>query len=136
MYEIGRLCVKIAGRDAGMKCIIIDVVDEHNVLIDGQTRRRKCNIRHLEPVDQVVKVTKNAPKTEIIRLFKTLNIDVKETKPKKKAEKPKKSRKKKLEPAKRLSKEKTKASSKETKTTKSKIESKKEKPDSKITRGV
>ena len=95
MFKIGRLCIKITGRDAGKKCIIIDIVDKNHVLIDGQTRRRKCNVKHLEPLTQVLKVTKNAPRTEIIRVFKTLNIDIKETKPKKKAERPKKTRKKK-----------------------------------------
>ena len=50
MFEIGRLCVKIAGRDAGLKCLVVEVIDDNYVLIDGQTRRRKCNIKHLEPV--------------------------------------------------------------------------------------
>ncbi len=100
MFEIGRICIKIAGRDAGMKCVIVDVLDKNHVLIDGQTRRRKCNIRHLEPLDQTVKVTKNAPKTEIIRVFKEMKIEIKETKAKKKTERPKKVRKKKQKPVK------------------------------------
>lgn len=123
MYEIGRLCVKIAGRDSGMKCVIIDVVDKNTVIIDGQTRRRKCNVRHLEPLDEVLKVNKNAPKTEIVRVFKTLNIDIKETKPKKAQPKPKKARKKKekpvkneSKPAKKAVKEAKKVEAKETKT--------------------
>ncbi len=98
MFTIGRLCIKIAGRDAGKKCIIIDIVDKNHVLIDGQTRRRKCNVKHLEPLTKVLKVTKNAPRTEIIRIFKGLKVDIKETKPKKKAERPKKTRKKKPKP--------------------------------------
>lgn len=104
MYEIGRLCVKIAGRDAGMKCLIIDVIDKNHVMIDGQTRRRKCNVRHLEPLGEVLKVTPNAPKTEIVRIFKTLSIDIKETKPKKVQARPKKVRKKKPKPVKKESK--------------------------------
>jgi len=43
----GRICVKTAGRDAGLKCVIVDVLDDKFVLIDGETRRRKCNILHL-----------------------------------------------------------------------------------------
>jgi len=100
MYQRGRLCIKIAGRDAGRKCIIIDVIDKHHVMIDGETRRRKCNVKHLEPLDTMLKVTKNAPRTEVVRLFKTLNIDLKQTKPKKKTERPKKLRKKKAKPVK------------------------------------
>jgi large subunit ribosomal protein L14e len=58
MYQIGRLCVKLAGRDARKKCVIIDVLDNNFVMIDGQTRRKKCNIRHLEPLDKVLKIKK------------------------------------------------------------------------------
>ncbi|MBW3000809.1 hypothetical protein KY341_02935 [Candidatus Woesearchaeota archaeon] len=101
MYEIGRVCVKIAGRDAGKKCLIIDTINKSHVLIDGQTRRRKCNVKHLEPLGQVLKVTKNAPRPEVIRLFKGLKIEIKETKPKKKTEKPKRLRKKKEKPVKK-----------------------------------
>src|SRR3989344_3996604 len=59
MIEIGRLCLKTAGRDAGMKCVIVDILDDKFVLIDGQTRRRKCNILHLEPLKEVIKIKKN-----------------------------------------------------------------------------
>jgi large subunit ribosomal protein L14e len=107
MFNIGRVCMKIAGRDAGMKCVIVDVIDEHYVMIDGQTRRRKCNIKHLEPLAQVVQITQNAPLPEVVRVLKEFNIIVEEKKPKTKAaaskdktERPKKARKKKEKPVK------------------------------------
>jgi large subunit ribosomal protein L14e len=100
MFELGRVCVKIAGRDAGKRCVIVDTLDDKYVMIDGETRRRKCNIRHLEPLGKVLSVNKNAPKPEIIRLFKELGIDLKESKPKKKLERPKRIRKKKEKPQK------------------------------------
>ena len=59
MIEIGRLCLKIAGRDAGKKCLIVDILDHKFVLIDGETRRRKCNALHLEPMNQSIKIEKN-----------------------------------------------------------------------------
>jgi len=59
MIEIGRICVKTAGRDAGLKCVIVDVLDNKFVLIDGETRRRKCNILHLELLKDTVKIKKN-----------------------------------------------------------------------------
>lgn len=101
MYKLGRLCVKLAGRDAGLKCVIIDVIDKNHVMVDGQTRRRKCNIKHIEPLDKVLKVTKNAPRAEIIRVFKGLNIELRQTKPKKKTARPRKIRKKKSKPVKK-----------------------------------
>jgi large subunit ribosomal protein L14e len=90
--EIGRLCIKTAGRDAGKKCVIIDVIDEKLVMIDGETRRRKCNIKHLEPLKETIKVAKNAAHSSVVAEFKKLGIEVKETKPKKAVEKPKQTR--------------------------------------------
>jgi large subunit ribosomal protein L14e len=105
MFEIGRLCMKIAGRDAGKKCLIVDVIDEHFVMIDGQTRRRKSNIKHLEPLGQAAEITKNAPAPEVIRVLKEMGVEVDEKKPKAKAakakaEKPKHTKKRKAKPVK------------------------------------
>jgi len=96
LFEVGRLAVKIAGRDAGKKCIVVDLVDENTVLIDGQTRRRKCNIKHLEPLNQVLKIKKDASSAEVKSEFKKLGLEVLETKPKEKKERPRKQRKEKL----------------------------------------
>jgi large subunit ribosomal protein L14e len=93
IFEIGRLCVKIAGRDAGKKCIVVDSIDDNYVLIDGATRRRKCNVNHLMPLSQVIKIKKNASHSEIASEFKKLDLAVWDTKPKKAAERPRKKRK-------------------------------------------
>ncbi|MFH0868456.1 MAG: 50S ribosomal protein L14e [Candidatus Woesearchaeota archaeon] len=93
MIEIGRLCIKTAGRDAGLKCVIVDILDNKFVLIDGETRRRKCNILHLEPLEKVVKIKKNASHEDVSNVLKDLDIMVRETKPKQKTEKPIKKRK-------------------------------------------
>jgi len=93
MIEIGRLCVKTAGRDAKRKCIIIDVLDDKYVIVDGDVRRKKCNIKHLEPLEQVIEIEKGADHKTIVSEFKKLGIEIKETKPKEKKEKPRKIRK-------------------------------------------
>lgn len=98
MFEIGRMCIKIAGRDAGLKCVVVDIIDDTFVLIDGQTRRRKCNVKHLEPLKEVVKLKKNASRSTVFEEFKKLKIDVKETKPKKPSQRPLKQKKKKEQP--------------------------------------
>ena len=82
MYEIGRMCVKIAGRDAGKTCVIIDSVNDHMVLIDGQTRRRNCNVNHLEPLDKVLKITRGAAHSAVVSALKTEGITVVDTQPK------------------------------------------------------
>ncbi|MEM3979819.1 MAG: KOW motif-containing protein, partial [Ignisphaera sp.] len=45
--EVGRICVKIAGREAGRKCVIVDIIDDNYVLIMGPksmngVKRRRC----------------------------------------------------------------------------------------------
>lgn len=83
--EIGRLCVKIAGRDAGGLCVVVDVLDKHFVMIDGNVRRRKCNALHLEPLAEVLKIKKGASHSEVAAEFKKLDLNMWNTKPKKKA---------------------------------------------------
>jgi len=97
MIEVGRLIVKLAGRDAGLRGIIVDILDEQHVLIDGQVRRRKCNILHVEPLDKVVKISKKASHEDVVKVLKKEGIDVTEPKKKEKAktERPRKVRKKK-----------------------------------------
>jgi large subunit ribosomal protein L14e len=87
MYEIGRICLKIAGRDAGKKCVIVDIIDDKFVMIDGETRRRKCNIIHLEPLNETIDIPKNATHSHVAN---AMNIKERKTTPKARTEKPKK----------------------------------------------
>ena len=93
MIEIGRLAIKIAGRDAGLKCVIVDILNKNFVLIDGETRRRKCNIMHIEPLKEKLNIEKNAPHSEIVKEFEKLGLKPKDTTPKEKTQRPKKKRK-------------------------------------------
>ena len=48
LYEIGRVCVKTVGREAGSHCVIVEVKDEGYVVVTGPkhltgVRRRSCN---------------------------------------------------------------------------------------------
>ncbi len=97
MIEVGRLIIKIAGRDAGLKGVIVEVLEKGYVLIDGQVRRRKCNVLHIEPLDKVIKIPKKATHDEVVKALKAEDIEVKERKGREKGEreKPKKQRKKK-----------------------------------------
>jgi len=90
--EIGQLCVKIAGRDAGCKCIIVDVIDDNFVMIAGETRKRKCNILHLEPLNEKLDIKKNPGDSELSSALKRFNIELRKTKAKGKSEKPKRVR--------------------------------------------
>jgi large subunit ribosomal protein L14e len=99
MMDIGRLCVKIAGRDADNKCVIIKILDDNFVLIDGATRRKRCNLVHLEPLDQKIDIKEDASHEEVVSAFKALGIEVVDKKSKPKKDKPKKVRKVKVHPA-------------------------------------
>jgi large subunit ribosomal protein L14e len=89
MIDIGRVCMKVAGRDAGKTCVVVDVVNDKFVTIDGQVKRKRCNARHLEPLKQTIDVKKGASHDEVKAAFKKLGIQIVEKKPKQKAERPK-----------------------------------------------
>ena len=66
--------MKIAGRDAGGKCVVVDVVDDNFVLVDGNVRRRRCSISHLEPLPDSVEIKKGASHEEVVAEFTKLGI--------------------------------------------------------------
>jgi len=84
MIETGRLCVKTAGRDAGKTCVVVDMITDKFVLIDGEVRRRRCNINHLEPLKQKIEIKKGASHEDVVSAFKKLGIVIRPKKPKKK----------------------------------------------------
>jgi len=95
--EVGSVCVKIAGRDAGLACVIVEKIDSIYVMIDGQTRRRKCNIAHLEMTGKTLPIKKGSH-DEVKKLFESgMDIKITDTKPKEKKERPRKQRKSKQE---------------------------------------
>jgi len=70
--EIGRICVKVAGREAGRKCVIVDIIDENYVLVTGPksltgVKRRRVNIKHIEPLDVSIKIQRGASDEEVLK---------------------------------------------------------------------
>jgi large subunit ribosomal protein L14e len=68
--EVGRICVKIAGREAGSKCIIVDVIDKNFVLITGPqkitgVKRRRANVNHIEPTEKKINIKRGESDEEI-----------------------------------------------------------------------
>ncbi len=65
LYNIGRVCVKTVGRETGGYCVIVDEMEGRFVVVTGpkhvsSVRRRKCNIRHLEPLEMEIPIEKGA----------------------------------------------------------------------------
>lgn len=75
--EIGRICLKTAGRESGSKCIIVDQIDENFVLIDAPgIKRRRCNVRHLSPTGEILKIKSGASVEEIEKALKNAKISL------------------------------------------------------------
>ncbi|MFQ6068124.1 MAG: 50S ribosomal protein L14e [Candidatus Bathyarchaeia archaeon] len=73
--EVGRICVKIAGREAGRKCVIVDLIDKNFVLISGPKevtgiKRRRANISHLEPTKEKINIERGASDEDIAQALK------------------------------------------------------------------
>jgi large subunit ribosomal protein L14e len=65
VYEVGRICIKTTGRDAGGRCVVVDVIDRNFVLVTGPksvtgVRRRRVNLNHLRPLDERIEIAKGA----------------------------------------------------------------------------
>jgi len=74
--EVGRICVKIVGREAGKKCVVVDLVDKNFVLITGpkklsDIKRRRANINHLEPTQEKIDIKRGATDEEVTEALKT-----------------------------------------------------------------
>ncbi len=67
--EPGRVCVKLKGRDAGKKCVIMKVIDHNFVEIKSADRKkvRRANIQHLELLDKVVDISNEKELEEILQ---------------------------------------------------------------------
>lgn len=107
---VGRVCMKIAGREAGKYCVVLKKENENFYLVTGPkvltgVKRRRCNQDHLEPTSNSLKIKAEASDKEVIAAFdkegllKKLGLkkpspEVVKESAKKKKEKPKKEKKK------------------------------------------
>ena len=85
--------MKIAGRDAGRKAVVVEELDNTFVIVDGNVRRKKVNVKHLEPLEQTVDIPSGASHEEVAAVFKKQGFSVWETTSKTAAEKPRQKRK-------------------------------------------
>jgi large subunit ribosomal protein L14e len=103
VFEVGRLCMKVAGREAGRYCVVIKKMDENFVMVTGpkeltSVKRRRCNINHLEPLMETLKIKSDAPDGDVLRAYQEANLTKKlnlgtvkpAPRPSKKKEKPEK----------------------------------------------
>ncbi|MBY9018429.1 MAG: 50S ribosomal protein L14e [Candidatus Lokiarchaeota archaeon] len=78
VYDIGRVCVKTMGREAGNYCVIVDVIDKNYVIIDGlKVRRRRANFNHVEPTADMVDIKKGADHQTVEAAIKKAKLEEK-----------------------------------------------------------
>jgi large subunit ribosomal protein L14e len=79
VFDVGRICVKIAGREAGRKCVVVDIVDDNFVVVTGPkpltgVKRRRVNVKHLEPLPQKIELQKGASDEEVLRALEQAGL--------------------------------------------------------------
>ena len=83
--DVGRVCRKIAGREAGKICVIVKKIPKDKgksgsfVLVTGPkqltgVRRKRCNIAHLEPLEFVLDIKEDASDEEVIAAYEKSNL--------------------------------------------------------------
>ncbi len=76
MIEVGRLGIKLLGRDAGKIGVVVKKLDENYVILDGNVRRRKVNIKHFEPINKKVSIKENASTEEVLKTLSSAGITI------------------------------------------------------------
>jgi large subunit ribosomal protein L14e len=71
-FDVGRICVKLSGREAGKKCVVLDVIDKNFALITGppkltEVKRRRVNAQHIEATPEHVEIKKGAADEEVMK---------------------------------------------------------------------
>ncbi len=79
LIEIGRVCIKIAGREAGKKCVVVKIIDKNFVEVTGPkeltgVRRRRVNIKHLLPLPVRVEISEGATDEEVLEAIKATDL--------------------------------------------------------------
>jgi len=70
--DVGRICVKLSGREAGKKCIVVDVIDKNFALITGPkqlngVKRRRVNVSHIEPTERKANIRRGESDADLMK---------------------------------------------------------------------
>ena len=59
--EVGKVCIKRCGKNRGKRCVITNVINENfaEILGTGMKKRRMCNLKHLEFLDEKIAISGN-----------------------------------------------------------------------------
>jgi large subunit ribosomal protein L14e len=73
--EVGRICVKLVGREAGRRCVIVDLAEKSFVLVTGPksvtgVKRRRVNTGHIEPLQDKIEIKRGVSDEEVADALK------------------------------------------------------------------
>lgn len=79
VVEVGRICVKIAGRETGRKAVVVDLVDDNFIVVTGPksltgVKRRRVNVKHVEILDKKVEVPRGASDEEVLKAIEAAGL--------------------------------------------------------------
>lgn len=79
LLDAGRICMKIAGREAGSYCVVLKNVNKSFVLVTGPkiltgVKRRNANISHLEATPYKIDVTENLSDQDVVSAMEKANL--------------------------------------------------------------
>ncbi len=71
--EIGQVCIKTRGREAGRMVVVLSKVKAGKVLVDGsKAKRKQCNVLHLFPINEIVKVKEEESHEGVVKALKAM----------------------------------------------------------------
>ncbi|MEM0016974.1 MAG: 50S ribosomal protein L14e [Candidatus Korarchaeum sp.] len=79
VIEVGRVCRKVAGREAGRICVVVKIIDSNFVEITGPkeltgVRRRRANVKHLVPLPVKLDIREDASDNEVMESLKGTDL--------------------------------------------------------------
>ena len=77
--EVGNVCMKIVGREAGCYCVVIGKEKQSFALVTGPklltgVKRRRCNIFHLQPTEYKLNVKEDASDEDVINAYEAAGL--------------------------------------------------------------
>jgi large subunit ribosomal protein L14e len=68
IYDVGQVCLKLLGREAGYLCTIVEVIHQNFALVEGlKVKRRRCNFKHLSPTKYMLDDLKKGAVTKAVQ---------------------------------------------------------------------
>lgn len=79
IMDVGRVCVKNAGKNAGSYCVITKALKDGFVEITGPRKltgikKGRCNAIHIEPTRHVIKLGKKASEADVEKAVKAAKL--------------------------------------------------------------